>query len=270
MPKRCAAFGCRGNYNGEPYSRMVRFPQEETERASWISAMPNAAGSLKHRTELFICSSHFDCQWVTSRGGKRPVGPPTIFKGVPKSYLKQSVSAPRPTKVVSAESREKRQEENSDSKDRILSFEKFASEVGIRFKNFSITRNGVNISMFCLNENSSKVVQFISFREVNSKFGFLQLVKVCKNGYEIQKHNFQLQKNSLLNRWSQVDDIISVIQVHQASNKDHLDTALKELCLMHDYQDTPHFQFLYSQLQMLLTTSNKFQDPSMNAFSPLI
>ena len=127
----------------------------------------------------------------TSRGGKRPVGLPTIFEEVSKSYLKQSVSAPRPTKVVSAASQEKCQKENSDYKDRILSFEKFAGEVGTRFKNFSITRNGVNVSMFCLNENSSKVVRFISYREVNSKFGFLQLVKVCKNGYEIQKQNPQ-------------------------------------------------------------------------------
>jgi hypothetical protein len=79
MPKRCAAFGCRGNYKGQPYSRVVRFPSDEEERRKWIESMPNKCNSLKNRSDLFVCASHFDCEWVNVRGGKRPSGPPTIF-----------------------------------------------------------------------------------------------------------------------------------------------------------------------------------------------
>ena len=45
MPKRCAAFNCRGNYAGKPYSRVVSFPTELQERERWIAAMPNAPGT---------------------------------------------------------------------------------------------------------------------------------------------------------------------------------------------------------------------------------
>lgn len=43
--------------------------------------------------KIFVCSSHFECKWVTVRGGKRPIGPPTYSKGVPKSCQKQSITS---------------------------------------------------------------------------------------------------------------------------------------------------------------------------------
>ena len=98
MPKRCAAFNCRGNYDGEPYSQVVSFPTDRVEKTRWIEAMPNEPGSLKDRKEIFVCSSHFECKWVTVLGGKRPIGPPTYFKGVPKSCQKQSITHTRPTR----------------------------------------------------------------------------------------------------------------------------------------------------------------------------
>ena len=63
MPKRCAAYGCRGNYTGGPYTSVVRFPIEITERNRWIEAMPNDPGSLRERTEIVVCASHFECKW---------------------------------------------------------------------------------------------------------------------------------------------------------------------------------------------------------------
>jgi len=52
--------------------------------------MPNAGSSLTGRCELFVCASHFNCEWVVSRGGRHPVAPPSVFLGLAKSYLKQS------------------------------------------------------------------------------------------------------------------------------------------------------------------------------------
>ena len=46
----------------------------------------NAGPSLADRHDLFACISHFDCEWVTCRGGNRPVNPPSVFSGIPKSY----------------------------------------------------------------------------------------------------------------------------------------------------------------------------------------
>ena len=65
MPKLCAVFGCRGNYKGQPYNRLVRFPTDENERLRWIAAMSNASTNLKHRRDIFVCALHFECEWVT-------------------------------------------------------------------------------------------------------------------------------------------------------------------------------------------------------------
>ena len=63
MPKLCAAYGCRGNNKGEPYTRMVKFPSEENERRRWIEAMPYNPATVITRRDIF-CASHFDCAWT--------------------------------------------------------------------------------------------------------------------------------------------------------------------------------------------------------------
>ena len=75
MPHRCSAFNCRGNYNGEPYTRMVKFPSDEGERKIWISfsAMPNETESLSKLKEVWICAKHFDCEWVTIKVVNAPM-----------------------------------------------------------------------------------------------------------------------------------------------------------------------------------------------------
>ena len=60
--------------------------------------MLNNPQTLIGRKEIWICDSHFDCDWVKTRGGKRPAKPPTIFPGVPKSCMKHSKTIPKPTK----------------------------------------------------------------------------------------------------------------------------------------------------------------------------
>ena len=72
MPRKCAAFNCRGNYRGEPYTKVVNFPQDLAEREIWIKAMPNDPKTLANKKEIWVCASHFDCEWVTVNGGKRP------------------------------------------------------------------------------------------------------------------------------------------------------------------------------------------------------
>ena len=51
-----------------------------------------------------------------------------------------------------------------------------------------------------------KVIQFIHFRHVTAPFGFLYFVLVEKDGIIVPKNKFTLQKNSLLNKLSQLND----------------------------------------------------------------
>ena len=91
---------------------------------------------------------------------------------------------------------------------------------------------------------------------MKSSFGFLYLKCAEKNGKEVPKAYFSkdccLQKNSLLSKWSQFDKILSWITVYEFKNADYLKSALQELSQM-NCSDLPHFQFVYSQLQLLLT-----------------
>ena len=78
MPKKCNLFGCRRNYRCEPYTKVVQFPSDEDERDRWIDAMPNERSSLLQLKQIYACYHHFDCEWVTVKGGKRPSQPPSI------------------------------------------------------------------------------------------------------------------------------------------------------------------------------------------------
>ena len=72
-----------------------------------------------------------------------------------------------------------------------------------------------------------KVKQFIRFQKVKSHFGFLLLERVEKDGSEIPKKNFNLQKNSLISKWSQIRDIVSVTNSYEPTNEDYLGRVLK-------------------------------------------
>ena len=111
MPKRCVTYGCRGNYAGEPYTRVVKFPTDDKQRTEWLQAMPNAPGTLENRKNLYLWASHFSCEWVSVQGDLRPASCPTIFPGVPKSCLKQLGVAPRKTKFSSCSARERKVQE---------------------------------------------------------------------------------------------------------------------------------------------------------------
>ena len=58
-----------------------------------------------------------------------------------------------------------------------------------------------------------KVIQFLHFKKIVSDFGFLYLECVESCDDIMQNKMFPLQKNSLLSKWSQVNDIIQIINV---------------------------------------------------------
>jgi len=94
------------------------------------------------------------------------------------------------------------------------------------------------MSLLGLNDTASNVSQFLCFRKIDSPFGFLYLVGVEKDDYEIPKHYCTLNENSRLSTWSQLSDIFCVINKHVADNSDHPNKALEELKSIRTY--TPH------------------------------
>ena len=104
------------------------------------------------------------------------------------------------------------------------------------------------------NSIGRQVIQFIHFRHVTSHFGFLHLVTAEKEGQQIPKNNFSLQKNCLLSKWSQVDEAFLTTANYEICNEDYVKSALNSLDLMCDLHDSSHFQFIDNQLRLLLLT----------------
>ena len=59
-------------------------------------------------------------------------------------------------------------------------------------------------------------------RKVNISFGFFQLIRAEQNGTDVAKSIFELEKNSLLYKWSQVSNILSVMNKHEPEFSDRL------------------------------------------------
>jgi hypothetical protein len=141
MPKRCAVYGCRSNYRGEPYTQVVRFPTDDMERERWIKAMPNAGPSLIGRRDLYVCASHFDCEWIVSRGGRRPVAPPSNFPGIPKSCLKQTQPKKRKTSRTSSAARQQKEKELEIRQNNMQDFASFLYQLPKRYPQFTVKKD---------------------------------------------------------------------------------------------------------------------------------
>ncbi|XP_076811672.1 uncharacterized protein LOC143458706 [Clavelina lepadiformis] len=258
MPKKCNVYGCRGNYREEPYSKVVSFPTDEVERNRWINAMPNERSSLLQLKQIYACANHFDCEWISVKGGKRPSQPPSIFPGVLKSCLKQVSSAPRTRpRTASAEARAEKERFRTEGPDKIADFSSFCNDIKQHFpKDHLFFCDSDDIYISKTDAKGRSVIQFLHFQRVQSSFGFFHLKCVEKNGKDIPKTYFSkagcLQKNSLLSKWSQLDKILSCITEYEFKDTDYLKSAVEELNSM-SCSDSPHFQFIYDQLQLLLT-----------------
>ena len=116
MPKGCNVYGCRGNYRGEPYTPVVKCPDDPEIRRQWLDSLPNERSSLEKLKEIWVCRKHFDCEFIKSQGGSRPTHPPTLFDGVLNSCRKQVTPKIRGTKFSSAEKRIRKQHDIESKK----------------------------------------------------------------------------------------------------------------------------------------------------------
>ena len=155
----------------------MSFPSEEADpetRRKWIAALPNDPASLPK--QIWACATHFEGEWVKTRGGKRPLNPPSIFPGVPKSCLKQIQSKERCTKASSAETRRESQEATNEARDKIINFKNVLKEIKRYFPLFSFVNDGADLTLFRTDKMGREIVVFIHFREVVSPFSvFLNL-----------------------------------------------------------------------------------------------
>ena len=72
----------------------------------------------------------------------------------------------------------------------------------------------------------------------------------------VPKNNFHLQKNNILNKWSQVENIVAAMILHDASTQDHLNKVLTACEQIDELTEDPCLQFLQEQLQLMKSSAN--------------
>ena len=221
MLTKCAVFGCRGNYKGEPYSPVVKFPENDPNTKNlWLDSMPNDRKSLEDKKTIYICLKHFDCPLVKVKGGKRPAGPPTIFEGVKKSCLKQVKVKPRVTQKTSASVKSENKEKHEKEKDKIKDFKSFNYFLKRKYPTFMFNDiNNKEMTMYKTDNLGKSVLYFIQFQEVISPIGFLKVVSVEKNGIEVPKMCLGIPRNSLIHCWTQIEEMLSHLYKYEHQNQ---------------------------------------------------
>ena len=191
-------------------------------------------------------------EWVKTRGGKRPLNPPSIFPGVPKSCLKQIQSKERCTKASSAETRRENHEATNEARDQLINFKNFLKEIKRYFPLFSFVNDGADLTLFRTDKMGREIVVFIHFQEVVSPFGFLKLVTAERNGMEVPKQFMNIPRNSLVYKWSMVKEIVDKLFMYEPSNEDYFHKSTKSITSMDSLFDSSKYQFLLEQFHLLL------------------
>ena len=83
--------------------------------------------------------------------------------------------------------------------------------------------------MFKLGELGRYVLLFIYFKEVESHFWFLAYGGGRERWLRDTQALFKFVEDSLLHRWSQVNEILTTVNNYQMSNSDHLTKVMYEL-----------------------------------------
>ena len=118
---------------------------------------------------------------------------------------------------------------------------------------FSFSRDGQDFTMYRTNRIGQKVVVFIHFRKVEPKFGVLKYITAEHNGMEVPKQTLGVPRNSLLQKWSMVGEIVDKVTMYKPSNEDYLQKALESIKYIENLLDTATFQFLIKQSQLLIS-----------------
>ena len=143
-----------------------------------------------------------------------------------------------------------------NEQDKIKNYDTFAGEIEKHFPEFHIMIDGRELTMSLTDKQGRAVHKFLHFKEVHSPFGFIQLVIAEKNGFEVPKNILKLQKNSLVSKWSQIEDIEKIMDNHETSSIQCLEKIASELDSISDFHENESFQFIQAQLQLLLAPPN--------------
>ena len=196
---------CRNAERGD-HVATFSFPQDEERRIRWIKAVPYLTKEKydSYKCAPVLCMKHWPAGFETtkSKNGKiRPLHPPSIFNGVPKSEIPTPQPKPRSTMRTSFDVRTRKEDELKDFNEAdTISFEKLTTQ--IRQYKFQL-----EVTTFMIGD-----VQWIQSNEYTHgvpKFSLKIFRDLTFHTYHngIQCRIPPLYKNNIFkfNRWSRID-----------------------------------------------------------------
>ena len=114
--------------------------------------------------------------------------------------------------------------------------------------------NTKEMTMYKTDNLGKSVLYFIQFQEVISPIGFLKVVSVEKNGIEVPKRCLGIPRNSLIHRWTQIEEMLSHLYKYDHQNQDIWTAASKILLELKGFEESLTFNFLFEQFSLLLTS----------------
>ena len=257
MVNKCSAGNCKSNYSSQkgPYIPVYKLPDDPTERALWISALPNKVSTSNN---VRICRLHWpsgDIPMVKKRRFSRPRDPPSVFN-VPKSYFRQTASKSRAVskRRITLEYRGAQKDELEEfvKRDCIGDWANFLSKLPLFCTEHAI-----------LLEKAANDVKlyFIKDDRVDFFIHISDAFNVC-----VKSHGKTLGVRDLLgfqhclSKWSQLEAILTRAKNFEVSLNDKIlyfgDILLKASQEENDLK--PSCNFLLEQLCLLSSANNRY------------
>ena len=105
-----------------------------------------------------------------------------------------------------------------------------------RYVTFNFVSDANDFSLFQTEKLGQRVILFVHFREVI--FGFLKFITAEKNEMEVPKKILHIPKNSLINKWSVVKDVIQEVTSFEPEDTDYWGKAFKAMECVKLYTDS--------------------------------
>ena len=118
--------------------------------------------------------------------------------------MKQSQTFSRPTKFATSDARKKFGEALEEKLDKIYNYQNFVKEIGSHVTHF---RKGFNHVFDRYTWPKSSPI--FTFQRSRIHIWIFRTRIGRKNGFEVHKNIFDLQKNILIHKWTQLSNIIS-------------------------------------------------------------
>ena len=229
MPKPCCVYGCKTNYRSEKQSRgddenekipVYRFPKDEFERERWIDVIGRINANLVVKSDTVVCRLHWPVGFKTkeSYGKERPVDPPSVFTGIPRSIIPQVPSSRRSTSKTSCHERNTQSDQLVDFNrlDAITSFSTLCDTLLHKKRTF-------NVRMTAFVDSETLFIQSLVFRNGVPNF----LIKISPSlKYEtfhlgVKCSVSSLSKNRItkLDKWSKLEEALRFLNSRDLDNK---------------------------------------------------